>query len=168
MLDNELHSATVVVIDDMPANLRLLVSSLKAFGLKEVQAFSGSREGLQWLEGNRWDLLVLDLDMPAPNGFEILERLSGRDRAACPVIIASALSRVEDRRRGLQLGANDYIVKPLDIRELLLRVRNNLQLSRARNQLLQERESWEWATFEDQSQAPAGVARWLELPVQAA
>lgn len=143
MLDHELHSATVVVIDDMPANLRLLVSSLKAFGLKDVQAFSSSREGLQWLESHAWDLLVLDLDMPEPNGFAILERLSGRDRAGQPVIIASALSRVEDRRRGLQLGANDYIVKPLDIPELLLRVRNNLHLSRARHDLLQERDGLE-------------------------
>ena len=143
MLDQQLHSATVVVIDDMPANLRLLVSSLKAFGLKEVHAFSSSHEGLQWLESHDWDLLVLDLDMPEPNGFAILERLAGRDRAGQPVIIASALSRVEDRRRGLQLGANDYIVKPLDIPELLLRVRNNLHLSRARHDLLQERDGLE-------------------------
>mgnify|MGYP001764960162 CR=1 FL=1 len=168
MLDNELHSATVVVIDDMPANLRLLVSSLKAFGLKDVQAFSGSREGLQWLEGNRWDLLVLDLDMPTPNGFEILERLAERDRAACPVIIASALSRVEDRRRGLQLGANDYIVKPLDIPELLLRVRNNLQLSRARKQLLQERDGLEARVEEKTRQLRASFTSVVGMLTRAA
>ena len=143
MLDHEERSATVVVIDDMPANLRLLVSSLKAFGLKDIQAFNNSGEGLQWLQDNDWNLLVLDLDMPEPNGFDILEQLAGRDPSEQPVIIASALSRVEDRRRALQLGANDYIVKPLDIPELLLRVRNNLHLSYARRELMRERDGLE-------------------------
>ena len=168
MLDHELHSATVVVIDDMPANLRLLVSSLKAFGLKDVQAFSNSGEGLQWLENNHWDLLVLDLDMPEPNGFAVLERLTGRDRAARPVIIASALSRVEDRRRGLQLGANDYIVKPLDIPELLLRVRNNLHLSRIRHDLLQERDSLEARVEEKTRQLRASFGSVVGMLTRAA
>jgi len=168
MLDHELHSATVVVIDDMPANLRLLVSSLKAFGLKDVQAFSNSREGLQWLESHAWDLLVLDLDMPEPNGFAILERLGGRDRAGQPVIIASALSRVEDRRRGLQLGANDYIVKPLDIPELLLRVRNNLHLSRARHDLLQERDGLEDRVEEKTRQLRASFSSVVGMLTRAA
>jgi len=111
MLSDALRFATVVVIDDMAPNLRLLESSLKAFGLRQVHAFSNSGEGLEWLQRNHWDLLLLDLDMPAPNGFEILQQLAGRDRNAAPVIIVTALSGVEDRRRGLELGANDYILK---------------------------------------------------------
>lgn len=168
MLDHEERSATVVVIDDMPANLRLLVSSLKAFGLRDIQAFSNSREGLQWLLDNDWNLLVLDLDMPEPNGFDILECLAGRDPSEQPVIIASALSRVEDRRRALQLGANDYIVKPLDIPELLLRVRNNLHLSHARRELLQERDGLEARVEEKTRQLRASFSSVVGMLTRAA
>lgn len=143
MLSDALRFATVVVIDDMVPNLRLLESSLKAFGLKQVHAFSNSAEGLAWLQSNHWDLLLLDLDMPAPNGFEVLQALAGRDRNAAPVIIVTALSGVEDRRHGLELGANDYICKPLDLPELLLRVCNNLQLSLASQALHHERNQLE-------------------------
>lgn len=143
MLSDALRFATVVVIDDMAPNLRLLESSLKAFGLRQVHAFSNSGEGLEWLQRNHWDLLLLDLDMPAPNGFEILQQLAGRDRNAAPVIIVTALSGVEDRLRGLELVANDYICKPLDLPELLLRVRNNLQLSLASQALQHERDQLE-------------------------
>lgn len=143
MLSDALRFATVVVIDDMAPNLRLLESSLKAFGLRQVHAFSNSGEGLEWLQRNHWDLLLLDLDMPAPNGFDVLQQLAGRDRNAAPVIIVTALSGVEDRLRGLELGANDYICKPLDLPELLLRVRNNLQLSLASQALQHERDQLE-------------------------
>ena len=143
MLSDVLRFATVVVIDDVRANLRLLESSLKAFGLREIKAFSDSAEGLAWLQANPWDLLLLDLDMPAPNGFEILQQLASRDRSRSPVIIVTALNGLDERRRGLELGANDYICKPLDLPELLLRVRNNLQLSLASQALQQERDQLE-------------------------
>jgi putative two-component system response regulator len=140
MLFDALSVATVVVIDDVRANLRLLESSLKAFGLQHVKAFSDSAEGLAWLQANPWDLLLLDLDMPAPNGFDILQQLAAGDRNCAPVIIVTALNGVDERRRGLELGASDYICKPLDLQELLLRVRNNLRLSLASQALQQERD----------------------------
>ena len=125
----------IVIIDDVAANLRLLESSLKAFGLKHVKSFADSGAGLCWLQEQPWDLLLLDLDMPAPDGFEILRQLSGRDRSRSPVIILSALSEPEHRRLGLELGANDYLSKPLDLTELVLRVRNCLRLSQATEKL---------------------------------
>ena len=152
MLPDNLKNATVVLVDDTPANLRLLESSMRAFGLRNIRAFSDSAESLAWLQGNPWDLLVLDLDMPAPNGFDILQALAGRDRSAAPIIIASALSRPEDRRKGLALGANDYICKPLDLPELLLRVRNNLELSAANHFLRLERNQLEQAVHERTAQ----------------
>ncbi len=139
MLSESLRFSRVVLIDDVAANLRLIESSLRACGLSQVKSFSSSAEGLQWLQENVWDLLLLDLDMPEPNGFAILEALKGRDRNCSPVIIVTALSDVQDRRRGLELGANDYLCKPLDLPELLLRVRNNLQLSLASRTLQEER-----------------------------
>src|SRR3990167_899556 len=88
---SEFRSAKVVVIDDIAANLRLLESSLRACGLRQVQGFTDSAAGLQWLQSNPWDLLLLDLDMPQPSGFEILKALAGRDRMRQPVIIVTAL-----------------------------------------------------------------------------
>jgi putative two-component system response regulator len=143
LLPAALCMARVVVIDDVLTNLRLLQSSLSAFGLRQLKVFSDPAVGLEWLQHNDWDLLLLDLDMPAPDGFEILRQLAGRDRGSAPVIIVTALSDLPSRRRGLQLGANDYLCKPLDLPELLLRVRNNLELSQARQALQQERESLE-------------------------
>ena len=143
MLDESLRNCQVVVVDDVAANLRLIESSLRAFGLRQVKSFSESAEGLAWLQENPWQLVLLDLDMPSPNGFEILQALSGRDRSACPVIIVTAMGDAQNRRKGLELGANDYICKPLDLPELLLRVRNNLQLSQASQALQDERDGLE-------------------------
>ncbi len=140
MLSESLRFSRVVVIDDVTANLRLLESSLKVLGLREVKAFSDSAQGQQWLLSQPWDLLLLDLDMPAPDGFEILRQLAARDRNCAPVILVTALSDVENRRKGLELGANDYVCKPLDLPELLLRVCNNLQLSQASQALQRERD----------------------------
>ena len=132
MLSKDFTQSRVVIVDDVVANSRLLESSLKVLGLREVKAFSDSAQGLQWLLSQPWDLLLLDLDMPAPDGFEILRQLAARDRNCAPVILVTALSDVQNRRKGLELGANDYVCKPLDLPELLLRVCNNLQLSQAR------------------------------------
>ena len=139
MLSESLRFSRVVVIDDVTANLRLLESSLRVLGLREVKGFSDSAAGLEWLQNQHWDLLLLDLDMPAPDGFEILRQLAARDRHSAPVILVTALNDVENRRKGLELGANDYVCKPLDLPELLLRVCNNLQLSQASQALQRER-----------------------------
>lgn len=123
--------ARVVIVDDVAHNLKLLECSLKAFKLRNVVCFSDSAEALNWLQRESWDLLLLDLDMPQPDGFAILEALANRDRARAPVIILTALNDPENRRRGLELGANDYVTKPLDLPELLLRIRNCLHLAQA-------------------------------------
>ncbi len=77
--------------------------------------------------------------MPQPNGFELLAQLAGRDPSCSPVIIVTALSDVENRRKGLELGADDYVSKPLDLTELMLRVRSKLQLCHASRALKHER-----------------------------
>ncbi|NVZ60673.1 response regulator [Pseudomonas gingeri] len=119
----------VVIIDDVTVNLHLLESCLRASGLVNIRTFSDSVEGLAWLQHNRWDLLLLDLYMPSPNGFEILERLKQRSRIESPIIIITALSDPKDRRRGLEMGANDFICKPIDLPEVLLRVHSCLELA---------------------------------------
>lgn len=143
MLPDSVREARVVIIDDIAANLKLLESGLRTFGLRQLFAFSDSAQGLAWLQQNPWDLLLLDLNMPPPSGFDILEALANRDANCAPIIVVTALSDMQDRRRGLQLGANDYLCKPVDLSELLLRVRNTLQLSLASQALQRERDQLE-------------------------
>ena len=131
MLSKDFGHLRVVIVDDVITNSRLLESSLKAFGLQETISFSDSAAALDWLQNNPWNLLLLDLDMPAPNGFDILRALAERNRNTQPIIIITALSDASNRRLGLELGANDYLSKPVDLPELILRVRSNLQLSHA-------------------------------------
>lgn len=83
------------------ANTRLLESSLKRLGLRGTLSFSDSAQALDWLQHNPWNLLLLDLDMPAPNGLDILRSLVDRDRSACPIIIITALGDTASRRTGL-------------------------------------------------------------------
>lgn len=131
MLSKDFAQSRVVIVDDVVANSRLLESSLKAFGLRDTISFSDSAIALEWLQHNPWNLLLLDLDMPAPNGFDILRSLAGRDRSSNPIIIITAHNDSTSRRTGLELGANDYLSKPVDLPEVILRVRSNLQLSQA-------------------------------------
>lgn len=140
MLFERFQQARVVIVDDVAANTRLLESSLKAFGLRNIVSFSDSAAALDWLRANSWSLLLLDIDMPAPDGFEILRQLSDRDRGVSPVVIITALSDTVSRRCGLELGANDYLSKPVDLPEVILRVRSNLELSFA-NLALQQAKS---------------------------
>lgn len=135
MFSDVMLSNPIVIIDDVPANIRVLESSLKAFGLKNIQTFSDSGKGLEWLKCNDWDILLLDLDMPDPDGYAILEQLGLRNRVEQPIIIVTALNDPNSRRHGLELGANDYICKPIDLPEVLLRVRNCLLLKQTTQNL---------------------------------
>jgi len=128
--------AVIVIIDDVATNILLLESCLRAFNLQHIQTFSNSAEGLEWCRNHDWDLLLLDLDMPAPNGFDILDALQARDRTASSIIIITALDDPHSRRIGLEKGANDYICKPIDMPEVLLRVRCCLLLAQS-SRLLQ-------------------------------
>lgn len=125
------RDSQIVIIDDVSTNSRLLDSCLRAFGLHSIRTFNDASEGLEWLLSNTWDLLLLDLDMPAPDGFEILDRLKSRNRTESPIIIVTALNDPQSRRKGLEKGANDFVSKPIDLPELLLRVRSCLDLAQA-------------------------------------
>lgn len=120
----------IVVIEDDSAIRRGLVDALEFSGYTVLQAGNGA-EGLKLALKATCDLLLLDLILPGPSGFEILQAV--RDsRPGLPVIILTARGEEDDRVRGLRLGADDYIVKPFSIRELLARVEAVLRRSPAR------------------------------------
>lgn len=124
---------TVLVVDDTPDNLSLM-SNLLRTDYRVKLAPSGER-ALQIVAGDsKPDLILLDIMMPDMDGYEVLRRLQfNPDTADIPVIFLTAMSASQDESVGLELGAVDYITKPINPAIVMARVRNHLQLKRARD-----------------------------------
>jgi DNA-binding response OmpR family regulator len=117
---------TVLVIDDDPDIRKSIRLFLSQAGFDAVEASNG-REGLRRFHLDRPDLVLLDVAMPELNGWETLDRL--RDMAQVPVLMLTARGTESDRVRGLNAGADDYLVKPFSGQELIARVRALLRRS---------------------------------------
>ncbi len=113
-------SATVLVIEDDPAIREGLVDALGFDGHRVLQA-ADAPEGTDAALRSRCDLVLLDLMLPGGDGFGVLQEIR-RLKPTLPVIILTARGREVDRVRGLRMGADDYVVKPFSVRELLARV----------------------------------------------
>jgi pilus assembly protein CpaF len=114
----------ILVVDDLAANAQLLAEILQDEGYQAVVAVSG-REALEKVASEKPDIVLLDVMMPDIDGFEVCRRIkSNRATLFLPVILVTALSAVEHRIRGAQAGADDFITKPPDERELLTRIRS--------------------------------------------
>jgi len=110
----------VLAVDDELGMIRLLRLELTAQGFRVITASNGE-EALTMAETNRPDIVLLDVAMPEMNGHEVLRAL--RERSAVPVILVTARDREVDKVRGLELGADDYIVKPFGADEMAARIR---------------------------------------------
>lgn len=118
---------TVLVVEDDPAIGRGIVDALKVSGYNPTQACNGT-EAIDAVTAGGVDLVLLDVMMPSPDGFEVLTTLR-RTHPTLPVIMVTARGAEQDRVRGLTSGADDYLVKPFGIRELLARVEAVLRRS---------------------------------------
>jgi EAL domain-containing protein (putative c-di-GMP-specific phosphodiesterase class I)/DNA-binding response OmpR family regulator len=136
----DMSGSRVYVADDVPANRALLETILRRAGLTDIQLFADGGDLLDAIEASEPDLILLDLRMPVVDGLEVLRRLDIRrsERAYLPILVLTAESNPEPRRAALDLGANDYVTKPFDAGEVLLRVRNLLH-TRALHRALRER-----------------------------
>jgi DNA-binding response OmpR family regulator len=131
-----MDSRHILVIEDDSAIRRGLVDALRFAGYDVLEAANGN-DGLKSALRATVDLVLLDLILPGPSGFEILEALHAA-RPTLPVIILTARGEEADRVKGLRLGADDYVVKPFSVRELLARVEAVLRRSPERpNELSQ-------------------------------
>lgn len=117
----------VLTIEDDPAIRRGIVDALRFAGYEAIEAADG-KQGLDLAVHRDYDLLLLDLVLPRGDGLEILGQLR-RLRPTVPVIILTARGEEADRVRGLREGADDYVVKPFSVRELLARVEAVLRRS---------------------------------------
>ena len=123
---------TILVVEDDAAIRRGVVDALSGAGYQVLDAPDG-KVGMERALTATYDLLLLDLVLPHFGGFEILEALA-EARPGVPVIILSAKGQEDDRARGLGLGADDYMVKPFSVRELIARVQAVLRRSPERPQ----------------------------------
>ncbi|MEU7861001.1 response regulator transcription factor [Nonomuraea sp. NPDC049141] len=110
----------ILAVDDDQAILRSLRRGLRLEGFAVDTAESG-RQALERVEG-RPDAIILDVSMPEMSGIEVCSRLRGAG-SQVPVLMLSAMDEVADRKAGLAVGADDYVVKPFDLGELVLRLR---------------------------------------------
>jgi PAS domain S-box-containing protein len=129
---------TILVVDDSPANLKLLVDTLTAEGYQVLPADSGEF-ALAAVAARPPELILLDIRMPGLNGFEVCRRLKARAESRdIPILFISAFGESAERVEGLKLGAVDFISKPFQREELLARVQTHLELQRLRVQLEQQ------------------------------
>jgi len=121
-------TARVLVVDDVPANVKLLEARLSAEYFDVITAMSG-KEALAICERAECDLVLLDAMMPDMDGFEVCRRLKGSPATHhIPVLMVTALDQPSDRVRGLEAGADDFLTKPIPDLELIARVRSLARL----------------------------------------
>ena len=120
----------VLVVEDEPAQLEILAYNLESEGFLVIRARDGE-EALLLIREDVPDVIVVDWMMPHLSGIEVCRRLkSNPETRSIPVIILSARSEDEDKVRGLEIGADDYVVKPYSVVELMARIRTQLRRSR--------------------------------------
>jgi PleD family two-component response regulator len=136
----------VLVVDDEPSNVALLEDMLCEAGYTRVKSITDSRTALESCAAFEPDLVLLDLMMPHVDGFTILESLRARmSDTFLPVIVLTADINEQAKRRALSAGANDFLVKPLDEVEVLLRIANTLETRRLHILLDNQRAAYEEA-----------------------
>ena len=122
-------AAKILIVDDQPPNVLLLETILKTAGYINVRSTTDSREVALLYAEIQPDLLLLDLNMPHVDGFELLEQLSMLERENyIPVLVLTAQTDRSSRLRALQLGAKDFLTKPFEQAEVLMRIRNILEV----------------------------------------
>ena len=135
---NSSDRATVLIVDDTPANISLLAGLLKD-SYRTVVAKSGEQALTRVFSGQLPDLILLDILMPGIDGYEVCRRLKEDPRSKyIPVIFISAMDNTGDEEKGLEVGAVDYITKPISPPIVLARVRTHIALAMQRNELLRE------------------------------
>jgi CheY-like chemotaxis protein len=130
--DHDFSKFSVLAVDDIPLNLLLVEKMLSRFNFKFRKATNGQL-ALDAVAQEKPDLILLDLMMPGIDGFEVIRRLRANPETAdIQIVILSALTSNEDIIKGFDVGANDFIMKPIIMEKLLTCVVTHLQLAEAK------------------------------------
>lgn len=131
------NSKTILVVDDQPDNVFILQDRLHREGFRILTAYDG-QSCIAIAEKDCPDLILLDVMMPGLSGFEVCERLMKNEATnSIPVILVTALTDVEDIKRGLQSGAFDYVKKPYNRAELIARINSALRFKETQKMLIE-------------------------------
>jgi two-component system cell cycle response regulator len=142
-------TARILVVDDIPANVKLLEARLVAEYFDVLIADNG-RDALNICEGSQVDLILLDVMMPGMDGFEVCERIKANPRIShIPVVMVTALDQSADRVRGLKAGADDFLTKPVNDLQLISRVKSLLRLKTLSDELRTRAETAHTIGIED-------------------
>lgn len=124
----------ILIVDDTPANIKILMEALK--GDFDLGVATNGAEAIEYVEKKLPDLILMDIIMPDMDGYEVCSRLKGMGHTKdAPIIFISSLQEIEDKAKGFELGAVDYITKPFEVVEVLARVRTHVELKQAREDL---------------------------------
>ena len=116
----------ILLVDDMEINLEALSVNLKSKGYDVSKALL-AKKAFDTLKDGGYDLIISDVMMPEMDGYELVEKIRGdQEHKDLPIILLTAKTRIEDKQKGFEVGADDYMVKPFEIGELLLRIRKAL------------------------------------------
>lgn len=150
----DITASRILIVDDELTNVQLLEKVLEHDGYRNFQSVTDPRRALDTYRSFRPDLVLLDLNMPVIDGFEIMERLKEIEKESyLPVLVLTAQADLETRLRALRMGARDYVNKPFDISEICSRIRNILEVRllhnqiKSQNQILEEKISERTATM---------------------
>jgi len=132
IMDNMKHLiklSSILIVDDNPVNVELLESMLCMSGYKNITCTTDSSQVVNLYHSNTFDLILLDICMPQPDGFEVMQQLSAIvEEDYLPILVLSAQQDTTTKLRALEMGAKDFVVKPFDRVEVLNRISNMLEV----------------------------------------
>jgi diguanylate cyclase (GGDEF)-like protein len=136
------YKASILIVDDNPKNIQIVIKTLEKYNYSLSYALSGEK-ALSILDNSSFDLILLDIMMPNMSGYEVCKKIKENQKSKdTPVIFLSAKSTNDDIIRGLELGGIDYITKPFNHLELRMRVTNHLEL-------ILSRKYWQYISYRD-------------------
>ena len=160
--DDELFDARLLLVDDQPTNLQLLEQMLASAGYRDVRSTSQPRQVLDLHREHDFDLIVLDLQMPGMDGFEVMDQLRTIERDPyLPVLVLTA--QPSQKLRALQAGARDFVGKPFDVVELQTRIRNMVEVRLLHRRLALHNERLELAVQERTAELRESEERFKRL-----
>ena len=144
MINTDLKAGHIIVVDDEPANLKLVERVLDVGGFKNVTLIENPTTVVDEYKKKGADLFLIDLNMPVMDGFELIEVLSDLgDDFLPPILVLTAQQAQEYRQKALDAGARDFVTKPFVVNELLARVKNQLEMRQAQSMLRQQNQHLE-------------------------
>ncbi|MBC8284660.1 MAG: response regulator [Nitrospinae bacterium] len=145
----DLLDSKILIVDDSKENVRLLESLLKSVGYHNIEKTTDPREVVDLYKNSKSDLVLLDLNMPHLDGFQVMEQLLAIEKDSyASIMILTAQSDQASRIKALEAGAQDFLSKPFDLIEVNLRIKNMLEIKHLNKMVLQNNQNLEKAVHE--------------------